>query len=261
VTGRVVDVNVSLGRWPTRRVPLDVPAQLAARLREHGVVEAWAGSLDGLFHKDLASANARLAEQCRARHGVRLVPFGAVNPTLTGWEEDLRRCAEEHRMPGIRLHPNYQGYAADDPRLAELLARAADRGLIVQLALSMEDSRMMHPLLRVPPIDPAPLADLVRRTAGLRLVLLNALNTLRGEPLRELLGAGEVFVEIATLEGVGGVGALLGDIPADRVLFGSHSPLFTFEAAMLKLEESPLGPAPLRAIREGNAGRLLPRSP
>ncbi|RUL81176.1 amidohydrolase family protein, partial [Tautonia sociabilis] len=206
MTGRTIDVNVNLGRWPTRRVPLDEPGRLLESLREHGVAEAWAGSLEGLLHKDVAGVNARLADSCREHRGPgpRLEPFGTVNPTLPDWEEDLRRCAEEHRMPGIRLHPNYHGYGTDDPRLARLLAMASDRGLVVSLAMLMEDSRMMHPMLRVPPVDLGPLAGVVGRIPGLRLVLLNATGALRGERLRELVGAGEVSVEIAMLEGVGG---------------------------------------------------------
>lgn len=258
MTGRIVDVNVNLGQWPTRRALLDDPARLVAKLREHKVAEAWVGAIDGLWHKDLGAVNARLAADCRAERQVRLVPFGSVNPALPDWEEDLRRCAEDLGMPGLRLHPNYHGYALDDPRFSQLLSLAAERGLVVELAVQMEDRRMMHPMFQVSQVDPAPLAELVSRTEGLRLVLLNALNAIRGEGLRSLIDAGEVFVEIGMLEGAGGVGTLLEQVPSDRVLFGSHAPLFTYEAAVLKLRESPLDELPLRAIQERNARRLLP---
>jgi predicted TIM-barrel fold metal-dependent hydrolase len=263
VTGQTVDVNVHLSRWPTRRLPGDETEKLAAKLRSNGVAEAWVGSFDGLLHKDVGAVNARLAAECRARQGQgpRLVPFGTVNPLLPDWEEDLRRCAEEHRMPGIRLHPNYHGYALDHPEFARLLGLAAGRGLVVTLALLMEDERMMHPRLRVPPVDPAPLAAVVGRIPGLRLVLLNALGTLKGEALTKLLKAGELFVEIAMLEGVGGVGNLLKKVPLERVLFGSYAPYFYPEASVLKLKESPLTAAQLRAITEENARSLIAPRP
>jgi uncharacterized protein len=253
----LVDVNVSLSRWPTRQLPGDEPAALAAKLRANGVTEAWAGSFDGLLHKDVAAVNARLAEACRRETGVRFVPFGTVNPMLPDWEDDVRRCAEEHRMPGVRLHPNYQGYKLDHPAFARLLKLAAERKLIVQLAVAMEDERMMHPLLRVPPVDVGPLPALVRGTPGSRVVLLNALGTVKGDALLALRGA-DIYVEIAMLEGVAGLAGLLDKLPADRVLFGSHAPLFYPEAAALKLKESPLANAQLRAIRSVNARRLIP---
>jgi len=259
VSDRLIDVNVNLSRWPARRLRGDEPGELAAKLRAHGVVEAWAGSFDGLLHKDLAAVNTRLAQECRAQAGVRLVPFGSVNPTLPDWEEDLRRCAAEHHMPGVRLHPNYHGYKLDHPAFARLLKLAAERRLVVALALVMEDERMMHPLLRVPPVDPAPLAGLVAQTPGLRLVLLNALRTLRGEALQTLLRAGDVSVDIAMLEGVAGVAKLAGQVTAERIVFGSHYPFFHFESALLKLRESGLGGLQLQAIREGNAQRLVGR--
>jgi predicted TIM-barrel fold metal-dependent hydrolase len=258
VAASFIDVNVHLSRWPLRRVPADETPALANLLRAQGVTQAWAGSLDGLLHKDLAAVNARLIEQCR-QHGQGLfVPFGSVNPWLPDWEEDLRRCAEEHHMPGIRLHPNYHNYTLDTPQFTRLLRLAAERRLVVQLALIMEDERMMHPRLRVPPVDIAPLVDLVKTTPGLRLILLNAMGTLRGDVLKRLLDAGEVYVEIAMLEGVGGVINLLRQIPVERVLFGSHTPLFYFQSAALKLKESPLTPAQLQAIQSGNARRLIP---
>ena len=249
-----VDTNVTLGRWPFRRCPLDETPALAAKLRAHGVTQAWAGTFDGLLHKDLGSANARLAAECRAHAGL-LVPFGSVNPKLPDWEEELRRCAEVHRMLGIRLHPNYHGYPLDNPAFARLLTLAAERKLIVQLAVVMEDERTLHPLMQVPPVDTAPLADLLKRTPGLRLQLLNAFRTLRGEPLLRLAAAGAHF-EIAMLEGVGGVASLLKQLPAERLLFGSHAPLFYFESAMLKLKESVLTLEQERALRRDNALRL-----
>ncbi len=277
-SNELIDVNAYLGRWPLRHLPSedtaelvsklhrlrhlpgDDTAELVSKLRRHGVVQAWVGSLDGLLHKDVAAVNARLVDECRRYGDGMLVPFGSVNPKLPDWHDDLRRCVEEHHMPGIRLHPNYHGYGFDDPDFTKLLHLAADRGLIVQLALIMEDERIMHPLLRVKPTSVTGLPGLLRQTPGLRLVLLNSQPVLRGKALADLMAAGEVYVEIAMLEGVGGVAGLLAQVPPNRVLFGSYTPLFYFESALLKLQESPLSDEQLGAIRGANAQRLLAKN-
>ena len=205
----IIDVNVTLGHWPTRRVPCDEPDALVAKLKSHNVVEAWVGSYDGLFHDELTAVNNRLSEACSAKSAIHLCPFGEINPIAPEWEAELRRCAETHHMRGIRLHPNYHGYSLDHPSFNRLLKAAAERKLIVQLAMLMEDARMMHSLMRVPSVDLAPLAAAVAQTADLKLVLLNALTTAsRSDKLHRLLDAGEVYVEIAMLEGVGGIESL-----------------------------------------------------
>ncbi len=256
----LIDVNTYLSRWLLRRLPGEDTVDLVSRLRRHGVVQAWVGSVDGLLHRDIAGVNARLADECRRYGGGLLVPFGSVNPRLPDWQDDLRRCVEEHHMPGIRLHPNYHGYRLDDPDFATLLRLATERGLIVQLALIMEDERTMHPLLRVEPTSVTGLPGLLKQTPGLRLVLLNSQRVLSGRALAGLIGAGEVYAEIAMLEGVGGVGNLLAQVPVNRVLFGSFTPLFYFDSALLKLQESPLSDEQLGAIRCANAQRLFAKN-
>jgi uncharacterized protein len=229
----MIDTNVYLSRWPFRRLRGDETPELVAMLRRAGVTQAWAGSFDALLHKDVAGVNARLADECR-RHGDGLLsPFGTVNVALPDWEEDLRRCHDVHKMKGIRLHPGFHGYGLDDPAFGKLLKGAAERGLLVQVVVRMEDARTQHPLMRIADLDPAPLARV--DVPGLRLMLLNA-----GKP-----PAGLAF-EIATIEGVAG----LTRVDLQRACFGSFAPFFILESAALKLKESAVDVAALDANAE-----------
>lgn len=257
----LVDTNVSLFDWVVRRSWADSPARLVEKLRRHGVASAWTGSHEGVLHTDLAGVNARLAEACRLHGGGMLVPFGSVNPTFPDWEDDLRRCHEVHRMPGIRLHPNYHGYTLDDPRFARLLQLATGRGLGVQIVLSIEDERSQNPVLTALPVAPGPVLDLLPKIPGARVMLLNATARVFGQTaLLQKLAASGVPLELATLEGAAGVESALQRAPALRLTFGSHAPYFYFESALLKLQESALDAAQLAAIRHGHAHAFLSRA-
>ncbi len=261
-TSGMIDVNIHLSRWPARRLPCDEVTPLVAKLQAAGIERAWAGSFDGLLHKDIAAVNARLAEDCAQRGAGLLVPFGSVNPTLPDWQDDLRRCAREHKMPGIRLHPNYHGYKLDDPRFAELLDLAIQYQLIVQLAVKMEDERTQHRLLSVEPVDTTPLVELLPSRPQLRLVVLNSQRSLHANLLSRLLALNNVFIEISMLEGIGGITQLLAFAPLNRILFGSHFPFFYLESALLKLRESELAQFQIDAITRDNARSLfLPSTP
>lgn len=251
----IIDTNVTLSRWPLRRVHGDEPAELVAMLRLHRVEQAWASSFDALLHKDIAAVNARLAEDCGRYGKGLLVPFGAVNPNLPDWEDDLRRCHEEHRMPGLRLYPGYHGYTLGEPSFARLLGMAAERGLVVQVAARMHDPRTQHRLFAAPTVDLRPLAEVAPKIRNLRLVVLNASGTPEGGGGGDQLG-GAAF-DIATVEGVGGVAQMIEGLGAERVVFGSHAPLFHFESAMLKMRESELMDAQAAAVLHGNARRIL----
>jgi predicted TIM-barrel fold metal-dependent hydrolase len=254
----MIDTNTNLSRWPFRRLVGDETPDFVARLRKRNVTQAWAGSFDAILHKDIGGVNARLAADCRTFGRDFLVPFGSVNPVLPGWREDLRRCREDYGMPGIRLHPNYHGYKLTDPAFAELLHLASERRMIVQLAVSMEDVRTQHPLVRVPPVDISALHRVIQNESAARLVLLNwAPGIEEDEQLQPLASARSVYFDISTVEGIEGIARLLKRVPPERILFGSNYPLFYFEAAFLKMQESGLPESRKQALFEGNAKRLL----
>jgi predicted TIM-barrel fold metal-dependent hydrolase len=261
----IVDTNVHLFRWPFRRLKYDRTEALVRKLRRHRIAQAWAGNFEAVWHKQLDGANRRLADECRGRGDGLLVPIGSVNPAWPDWEEDLRRCHEQYRMPGIRLYPAYHGYRLDHPELLRLLGAAARRGLIVQVAIRMEDERVHHPSVVAPAVDASPLPEALARVPGARVQLLNADTVFRSGHVRALIERTRTTFDIAAVEGDGGLGRLMADahpnyrgrVPVERLLFGTHAPFFPCESALLKLIESPLDRAQLDAIMFSNARRLL----
>ena len=255
-----IDTNVTLFQWPFRRFPLDATDRLLKKMDQHGIVQAWAGSFEGILQRDIRSVNDRLAQEC-ARHPGRFVPFGTINPTLPGWEADIQYCHEHHRMRGIRLHPNYHGYTLKDPRFAGLLALATERGLVVQLAVVLEDTRTHHPMTVAPDVDLAPLPDILAAILKARLVLLNSVNNtakaLTSPLFKRLFETSGVYYDISRVEGVAAVGNMMRQFPSDRVLFGTHAPFFIYESAVIKLYEADLSDAEIHAIATVNPQRVL----
>jgi predicted TIM-barrel fold metal-dependent hydrolase len=264
----IIDTNVHLFDWPFRKLKYARTKALVEKLRQHRITQAWAGSYEGLLHKNVDAVNARLAEECKTNGAGMLLPFGAINPALADWEEDLRRCQEKYRMPGVRLYPSYHNYTLQKPEVARLLELAGKRGLLVQIAVRMEDPRVHLPVTLTPPVDVAPLPELLAAQPGVKVQLLNGLNAtdaLRNQAGKRLIEQTQVKFDLSHLEGNGGLGKLLrGDadsgrpaLAAERIVFGSHAPYFPCFSSVFKLFESPLDRPELEKIMRGNAERIL----
>ena len=253
-----IDANVYIHRWPFRQHAASDPATLAALLRARGVTQAWTGSFEAPFHKNLAGVNARLAADCRDHGDGILIPFGSVNPLLPDWRDDLRRCAGEHGMRGLRVFPGYHNYTLDNPAFAELARAAADANLLLQVVCWMYDERHHSALFQVPTINPAPLGALLKDIPTLRVVVLNAMRGAgAARRIHDTLGPDRVAYDFAMMDSPDGVGELLEVVSAERVLFGSYAPFFYFEAAALKLDEAGVSAETRRAICAATPRRLL----
>lgn len=228
---------------------------MAKKLTSQGVTEAWASSLDGVLQRDISGINARTAETC-AQHAV-FKPIGVINPVLPRWQDDIERCATQHHMRGIRLHPNYHGYSLDDPRIVELLKLATSRKLFVQIVCAMEDERTQHPKMQVPVVDISPLPKALTAAPGTKLMLMNWPRLSGGKLTMSLFKDTPVMFDISLLEGIAGIEGLLEELPLERLVFGSYAPVFYFEAAKLKLQESALNDRQLNAITHENVARFV----
>ena len=126
----IIDTNVNLFDWPFRALKYRDTKALVAKLKRHRIIEAWAGSFEALLSKDMNGVNARLAAECREHGPGFLIPFGSVNLAWPDWEEDVRRCHEVHKMPGLRIYPGYQPFDLDHPGMESLVKMTSERGLI-----------------------------------------------------------------------------------------------------------------------------------
>ena len=89
---------------------------------------------------------------------------------------------------------------------------------------------------------------------SLRLLVANY-----GRPVlaKQIAAAGSVYFDFAMLEAPGHLARLMDEVSSERVVFGSHFPLFYFEAAVLKVKETALSDAQSKAVLSENARRFL----
>ena len=262
----IIDTNINLFKWPFRQMKYGETKSLVAKLRKHRIINAWAGSFEALFSKSINEVNARLAEECKVNGGGMLIPFGTVNPAWPDWEEDLRRCHEVHKMPGIRLYPTYQTFDFNDVTFIDLMDLAAKRGLIIQIVGDMEDSRVHHPIVFPRDVSFEPLVDILRKIPKAKVELLGWNQRVDKDLLKRFISETNVLLDISRLESVGGLGHLIEGtswrgatmpVPVERVLFGSHAPFFPVEASIMKLFESPLTIEQAQAVMNVNARKFI----
>ena len=74
----------------------------------------------------ISSINDKVIGQQPSQH---LIHFGAMHPQAENWKEELNRLADAG-IPGIKLHPQYQGTDITDIRYLRILDHAASLGLI-----------------------------------------------------------------------------------------------------------------------------------
>lgn len=252
-TGALLDLNVSIGHYPFRRLPFDSsdPGAVKARLQQCGIQQACAGSLNAVFYGDPQQGNADVLPNLAG--DPFFLPVGVVNPSLQNWRETLARCADEYGCPMIRLYPSYHGYRLTDRAVEELLAAAAERSMTVAVVQRLEDERMHHPLMPVPAGD---LYDIMGTAQRFNKPLL-LLSAYLAEIQQLAPMTPNLYFDIAFAESMDTLATLTTSASVARLVLGTHVPLLYPEAAVGKVAAWQCSAGDQAAVYGGNARRLL----
>lgn len=265
----IIDTNINLLNWPFREFKYGETDALVSKLKKHHISQAWAGSFEGLFHKNIDAVNRRLADECKKNGRGFLLPFGTVNIAWPDWKEDLRRCDEEYGMRGIKIFPIYQTFDFAQPEFVELLEELAKRDMILQVVGDIDDLRNIHPIVKVRSVKFEAMVEAVKKVPNAKVELVYWNNRVGGKVLDRFVEETGVYFDISRIETNGGLGLLIEGkpwngttkpVPAKRILFGSHAPFFPVETNLLKLFESPLEKEDFINIANRNAGSFLKTS-
>ena len=168
-----IDIHAWIGHWPYRRVrDNDCPGLIAAMDR-YGIDQAVVANLHGVFYMNAQSANEELAAAIEP-YRQRLIPFAVLNPTYAAWREDLEVCRRQLGMPGVRLVPQYHGYAPGDPACREIVQAARDLHMVVAFCVRLVDDRQRSWLDPSRDLGMDDVLAVVAQTPDARYMILNS---------------------------------------------------------------------------------------
>lgn len=183
----------------------------------------------------------------------RIVMFGSMHPDLEDPAAEIERMASLG-IRGFKMHPEYQAFEPDDPRLAPLWRAATEHRVIV---LFHAGADITQPTVRG---TADAFARLMDAWPDLTVVLAHLGGFRHWQQVAEHLQGRDVWLDTAYT---------LGHLPdeefvelvrahgADRVLFGSDGPWTDAKAEIAHLGRLGLSDEELTGILGGNAQRLL----
>lgn len=184
----------------------------------------------------------------------RIFPFASVHPEDPDGPTRIRRIADAG-LKGIKLHPYYQDFDVDEPRMDPLYHAIDESGLVLLLHAGFDIAYERRRCC-----DPRRTANLARRHPSLKLVAAHLGGWQDWDEVRRHLLGGPVTLDLSTsLEFLPPTEArdLILAHPLENVVFGTDSP-WCDQAQTLRLFEAlDLPDDRRRAILHDNAARLL----
>ena len=183
-----------------------------------------------------------------------IIMLGSVHPRDEEFAETLL-LAKESKLPGIKVHPEYQNFSFDETKLDAVWQLVSDLGFFL-ITHAGEDSGFDPPYHS----NPESLRKFHDRFPQLKLVLAHGGSWRQWNEVHEYLAGCDVYYDLAY------VGELLDRqqykklveaLGIEKCLFGTDSPWCDQVHALELLHDLKLGSYAEEMIQAGNAAQLL----
>ena len=245
----LIDVNVSFGNWPFQNFFLDTPGKLAKHLKKEKISSALVSSIETVLYPDPDVYNKLLFEKLKPYPF--LIPIPIINPSLSDWRENLKKYK---RIKAIKVLPNYHNYSLSKKSVNVLMNELKERKMVLMIQMHLEDERNQYPLLKVSGVKFKEVIKLANRFPQIPILCLCPYY---GEAVRLVKETANVYVDISFTEHLDTIATLLKEIPASRILFGSHTPFLYARSAVMKIESADISKKDAQVIMSRNISHLL----
>jgi predicted TIM-barrel fold metal-dependent hydrolase len=191
---------------------------------------------------------------CMQSRSDRLIFFPSVHPADPSCREAIRRIREEG-FQGVKLHPYYQDFVADEDRMLGLYEEVSRQDLILVMHTGYD---IAFP--RIPRADPQRLVGIKELFPELKLVTTHLGAWEQWDEVRQWMIGREIYMEVSfAMDGLPGEQArqMIVRHPDEYVLFGTDSPWTDQAQTLAWLKKMGLAPKKIEKILSGNAERLL----
>jgi predicted TIM-barrel fold metal-dependent hydrolase len=258
----LIDTNAYIGHWPFRKMNYNTCEKLLIRMDKHGVSQSIISSLNGIFYKNVQSANEELCEDIQSNKSFRdrFIPFAVINPVFNGWEDDFDVCINKMGMRGVRIYPKYHRYSLDHSSCIALVKKARDKNIPISLDLRMVDSRPSSWLDIETEWSLKDVMTIIRAVPEAKYLIVNVANdtSLSAGDLA-LIKKADVLMDTSG-RAMNALPALMKVFGEDRFCFGTHTPLFDDITGLLRvvsLREEEANELVMKGLRYNNIKRLL----
>lgn len=185
----------------------------------------------------------------------RIVPFGSVHPDCADSGGEVIGLAAAG-LRGVKLHPLYQGFAADDVRVWPLYAAVEESRMVLLMHAGRD--------IAFPPDDdraaPARIVRVHEAFPGIPLVAAHLGGWRMWDEVADVLAGTPVYLETSFSIGFSddpAIERVLDRHPVERIVFGTDTPWRDQARAIADVRAAFPDEADQRLVLHDNAARLL----
>ncbi|MBQ2696090.1 MAG: amidohydrolase family protein [Clostridia bacterium] len=183
-----------------------------------------------------------------------IVPFGSVHPEAENFTYELDRL-KDAGIAGIKLHPDYQNFFINDPKLQPVYEAILKRGFVLLFHTGL-DLGLPNPVHATPKA----MAETLGLFSGEKVVFAHMAGFQMVEEAREYIIGNDVFIDTSCATGFTDKETLLAMLKShnpDKILFATDFPWGNPETEIKAIKSLDLDEEQKEKILHDNAEKLL----